>query len=186
MLIEDAIIDQAMRGWLERVVIGLNLCPFASHPHLQNRVRFISSDSTSEVDLLNDLSHELERLDQTPPETLETTLIAIPNMLSDFYDYNEFLDWADQLLVKRDWEGVYQIASFHPNYQFGGTQPSDQENLTNRSPYPALHLIREASLERAIQHHPDPDGIPQRNIELVENLSEQQIKVLFPYLKQHG
>lgn len=183
MLIEDKIVETAMRQWLEQVVIGLNLCPFASQPHLQNRVRFISSDSKTETDLLNDLTTELQLLDKTPPETLETTLIAIPKMLTDFYDYNEFLDWVDQLLIQRDWEGVYQVASFHPNYQFGGTQPDDQENLTNRSPYPVLHLIREASLEQALQHHPDPEGIPQRNIELVENLSAQQISVLFPYLK---
>ncbi|MBN2864594.1 MAG: DUF1415 domain-containing protein [Thiotrichales bacterium] len=183
MLIKDAHIDSAMRHWLEQVVIGLNLCPFASRPHLQNLVRIISSDSTTEIDLLNDLTTELEKLEKHPASELETTLIAIPNMLSDFYDYNQFLDWVDQLLLERNWEGIYQVASFHPNYQFGGTQPEDKENLTNRSPYPVLHLIREASMEKAVKHHPDPAGIPERNIALVESLSEQQINVLFPYLK---
>jgi len=183
MLIQDAHVDQAIRQWLEQVVIGLNLCPFASHPHQQNLVRIISSDSTTEIDLLSDLTTELEKLDNHSASELETTLIATPNMLSDFYDYNQFLDWVDQLLAEQGWDGVYQVASFHPDYQFGGTQPDDKENLTNRSPYPVLHLIREASMEKAIQHHPDPAGIPERNIKLVEGLSEQQVNALFPYLK---
>jgi len=185
MLIHDETIEQSMRHWLEQVVIGLNLCPFASKPHLQNLVRIISSDSTTEIALLDDVTTELEKLDRYSASELETTLIAIPNMLADFYDYNQFLDWVDQLLFERNWEGTYQVASFHPSYQFGGTQPNDKENLTNRSPYPVLHLIREASMEKAVKHHPDPAGIPERNIKLVENLSEQQISALFPYLKSH-
>lgn len=185
MLVHEVSVEKAMRQWLEQVVIGLNLCPFASKPHLQNLVRIISSDSTTELDLLNDVTTELEKLEQYSAAELETTLIAIPNMLSDFYDYNQFLDWVDQLLLQRNWEGIYQVASFHPNYQFGGTQPDDKENLTNRSPYPVLHLIREASMEKAVRRHPDPEGIPERNIELVENLSDQQIQTLFPYLKPH-
>lgn len=175
-----------MLHWLEQVVIGLNLCPFASHPHLQQRVRIISSDCNDEACLLQDLTEELQYLAQHSEKEVETTLIALPNMLQDFYDYNQFLDLVDSLLLQQGWEGTFQVASFHPDYQFGGTQPEDKENLTNRSPYPVLHLIREASLEQAIKHHPDPAAIPERNIEVVENLNQQQIATLFPYLKNHS
>ena len=183
MLVANKPVEASVSQWLENVVIGLNLCPFAARPHLQNLVRIITSDSQNEQELLKDITVELERLDHHPASELETTLIAIPNYLTDFYDYNDFLGQVDDLLVEKNWEGIYQVASFHPDYQFGGTQPNDKENLTNRSPYPVLHLIREASMALAVKHHPDPEGIPERNIELVEGLSEQQIKTLFPYLK---
>ena len=183
MLVQDSNIEKALRQWLENVVIGLNLCPFASRPHQDNLVRFITSDAQNPPGLIKDITTELQRLDQHPSNTLETTLIAMPNCLADFYDYNDFLTELDTLLMKHGWQGVYQVASFHPNYQFAGTQPKDKENLTNRSPYPLVHLIREASIEKALKHHPDPQGIPQSNIELVEGLSAQQMKTLFGYLK---
>ncbi|MEA3404118.1 MAG: DUF1415 domain-containing protein [Pseudomonadota bacterium] len=184
MLVERSDIDKAMHHWLEQVVIGLNLCPFASLPHLQKRVRIISSDCTDQTCLLDDLSTELERMADHSPKELETTLIAIPEMLHDFYDYNQFLDLVDHLLVEQGWEGHFQVASFHPDYQFGGTQPDDTENLTNRSPYPVLHIIREASLEQAIKHYPNPEQIPERNIETVNNLTPEQKATLFPYLSK--
>jgi len=182
MLIERSDINQAMHHWLEQVVIGLNLCPFASRPHLQNLVRIISSDCHDEACLLDDLSLELERMADHSPSELETTLLTIPYMLQDFFDYNQFLSLVDQLLVEQGWEGHFQVASFHPDYQFAGTQPNDAENLTNRSPFPVLHIIREASLEKAIEHYPNPEKIPERNIETVSNLSPEQKASLFPYL----
>ena len=182
MLITDSKIEQPMHHWLEQVVIGLNLCPFASGPHLQKRVRIITSDCTEQACLLADLSAELENMAEHSPKELETSLIAVPNLLHDFGDYNQFLDLVDKLLVEQGWQGHFQVASFHPNYQFAGTQPDDTENLTNRSPYPVLHIIREASLEQALKHYPNPEQIPQTNIKTVAHLSPEQKASLFPYL----
>ncbi|HEY0917333.1 MAG TPA: DUF1415 domain-containing protein, partial [Solimonas sp.] len=157
-------IETAVRQWLERVVIGLNLCPFAARPVLGGRVRVFVSAATTELDLLTDLQLELARLDETPSAQLETTLVVAPDMLADFLDYNDFLDRADELLQSFEWDGTYQVASFHPKYQFDGTEPDDPENLSNRSPYPMLHLLREDSVEAAVEAHPDVDGIPEANI----------------------
>ncbi|WP_373018140.1 DUF1415 domain-containing protein [Thiomicrorhabdus sp.] len=182
MLINSTEIEQQIRNWLQQVVIGLNLCPFAAKPYLDNQVRIAISDCRDEACLLNDLNDELKNLDAHNPQEVETTLVVLPDMLGDFYDYNEFLDLAEALLEEGGWSGTYQIASFHPHYQFAGTQPEDSENLTNRSPYPVLHLIREASLEKALQYYPDPETIPDKNIETVQNLTDAQKKSLFPYL----
>jgi len=168
--------------WLNEVVIGLNLCPFSAKPTAENRVRFFVSEAIREEDLLEDLQKEMERLDEVGPEKIETTLMIVPHMLQDFFDYNQFLQWANQLIKRMKWQGVYQIASFHPDYYFSGTDPDDAENLTNRAPYPILHIIREASLEKALQYFPDADEIPERNRERVESLSTEQKRALFPYL----
>ena len=168
------------KQWLEKVVIGLNLCPFAAKPYYDNQVRFTVSECQEDACLLSHLETELQWLD-AHPET-ETTLLIVPQMLQDFGKFNDFLDWADQLLVDLGYEGIYQIASFHPHYLFAGTQPEDAENLTNRSPYPILHLLREASLEKAIQNHPDVDSIPRHNIEKMQHLTLPQKRLLYPYL----
>ncbi|MDG6777543.1 DUF1415 domain-containing protein [Thiomicrorhabdus sp. zzn3] len=175
-------IEQACRNWLEQVVIGLNLCPFASKPYLDNQVRIVVSDCEDETCLLEQLQTELTWLADHAPKEIETTLIALPYMLGDFYDYNDFLDLAEGLLETQGWSGHFQLASFHPHYQFAGTQPDDCENLTNRAPYPILHLIREASLEQVLQHYPNPEQIPERNIETVCGLADTQLRALFPYL----
>lgn len=125
---------------------------------------------------------ELERLSDTPVSELETTVIAIPDMLEDFDDYNQFFDLVDLWLQQFGWEGEFQVASFHPHYQFADTDPDDAGNLTNRSPWPLLHLIREDSLEQALAHYPDPDGIPARNIARMESLNADERRRLFPYL----
>jgi hypothetical protein len=169
-------IIQSVRLWVERLVIGLNLCPFAKRELVKQRIRFSVSDAESEEDLLQELHHELELLNRD--DTIETTLLIHPRVLTDFYDYNQFLDLADDLLIQMQLEGSFQIASFHPLYQFGGTEPDDVENYTNRSPYPILHLIREDSLEKAINSHPDPDGIPQRNIDLMQDMGAEKIRAL--------
>ncbi|WP_261818065.1 DUF1415 domain-containing protein [Vibrio gallicus] len=175
-------IHQQTQAWLEQVVIGLNLCPFAHKPNKKNQIKIAISDATTEEALLEFILLELKQLDSTPPQQLETTLVVAANMLDDFMDYNFFLDWVDALLKQEDYEGIYQVASFHPDYCFGGTEPDDAENLTNRSPYPTIHLIREESMERVLKHYPNPEAIPDNNIERVQALSDKQKAKLFPYL----
>ena len=166
-----------VRNWLESVVIELNLCPFAKRELNNDRVRFAKTDATNEVQLLQALETELERLSAS--DSIETTLLIHPNVLADFEDYNQFLELADGLLVQMELDGVFQIASFHPHYQFADTQPDDAENYTNRSPFPLLHILREESLSRAIEHTPDVDQIPLRNIEKMNELGAQKLKLLF-------
>ena len=168
--------------WLDEVVIGLDLCPFAARPRREKRVRIAVSHATDEEALLNDLQAELERLSDTPAAELETTLLAIPDMLEDFADYNDFLDAVDLWVEQFGWEGDLQVASFHPQYQFADTEADDPGNLTNRSPWPLLHIIREESLEKAVEHYPDVDAIPERNIERMKALGPEERKRLFPYL----
>ena len=175
-------IESAVRQWLDSVVIGLNLCPFAGKPVRERRMRICVSEAGDELELLTELQFELRKLDETPPAQLETTIIAIPQLLADFADYNDFLDQVDALLEQFEWVGDYQVASFHPLYQFAGTMPGDAENLTNRAPYPLLHLLREDSVEAALDSHPDPDGIPENNIRRMRELSAEQRRQLFGYL----
>ncbi|MDS1309096.1 DUF1415 domain-containing protein [Marinobacter xiaoshiensis] len=170
----EGTVVQATRKWVEDVVVGYNLCPFAKRELVRDRVRFVVSEADNEDSLLQALQTELLRLDDEPE--IETTLLIHPHVLQDFADYNEFLGAADGLLTYLDMEGIYQIASFHPEYQFAGTESNDAENYTNRSPYPMLHLLREASLESAIDNHPDVDGIPPRNIELMTQLGAQKMR----------
>ena len=169
-------IISATRSWVDTVVVGLNFCPFAKRELAKGRVRFTLCEATNEGELLQYLQQELRRLDDEPD--LETTLLIHPYALGDFMRYNEFLEEANSLLALMEMEGVYQIASFHPHYQFAGTGPDDAENYTNRSPYPMLHLLREASLEVAIDHYPNVDDIPERNIELTQKLGVQKMRVL--------
>jgi len=178
---DQQIIDD-INQWLDEVVIGLNLCPFAAKPQREKRVRIAISHATDEETLLNDLQAELERLSDTPVDELETTLLAIPDMLENFEDYNDFLDAADLWVEQFGWEGELQVASFHPQYQFADTEADEPGNLTNRSPWPLLHIIREESLEQAIEHYPDVEGIPERNIKRMEALTADEKRKLFPYL----
>ncbi|WP_261875542.1 DUF1415 domain-containing protein [Vibrio rarus] len=175
-------VETHTQQWLEEVVIGLNLCPFAHKPNKKKQIKIAVSDANSEEALLEFILLELKQLDSHTAEELETTLVVASHLLADFMDYNFFLDWVDALLKQQDYEGIYQIASFHPDYCFGGTEPEDAENLTNRSPYPTIHLIREASMEKELKHYPNPEAIPDNNIERVESLTQQQKNTLFPYL----
>jgi hypothetical protein len=168
MTTEDPI--AVTRLWLDRAVIGLNLCPFAKAVTAKQQVRFVLSEATTPDALLEELGAELMRLQQADPEELDTTLIIHPQVLGDFLDYNDFLELADALVAELDLEGELQVASFHPEYQFAGTDPDDVSNCTNRSPYPTLHLLREASVERAVAAYPDPDVIVDRNIETLQKL----------------
>ena len=167
---------ESVRRWVETLVVGMNLCPFARREMVNNRVRFATTTSTAEDQLLIALKAELELLNAD--SSIETTLLIHPGVLQNFHDYNSFLDHADNLLVDMRLEGIYQVASFHPDYQFEGTKPEDAENYTNRSPYPMLHLIREASLERVIAEYPEVDQIPARNIALMNELGKDRLQAL--------
>ena len=169
-------ITAAVHRWVQTVVVDLNLCPFAGRELREGRVRFAVTQATTEAQLLASLQAELERLDTNP--AVETTLLIHPRVLPDFADYNQFLETADELLVAMGADGIYQIASFHPHYQFDDTAPDDLENYTNRSPYPMLHLLREQSLERSIAGYPDTARIPLRNIALMKRLGIDRLKQL--------
>jgi hypothetical protein len=175
-------IEAEIRHWLDDIVIGLNLCPFAARPTRDGRVRVVVSESPDELELLAELQIELQMLDDAGPEEIETTLIALPTLLADFAEYNDFLDQVDGMLDQFEWTGIYQVASFHPHYQFADTAPDDVENLTNRAPYPLLHLLREDSIEAAIDSHPQVDAIPEANIRRMRELSAAQRARLFGYL----
>lgn len=172
----DEEIIHAVRQWVETFVVGMNLCPFAKRELVKKRVRFVTTAATTAEQLLQVLQTELELLNADP--SVETTLLIHPAVLQDFYDFNDFLGCADSLLVDMELEGIYQLASFHPDYQFGGTRPGDAENYTNRAPYPVLHLLREESLERVIADYPDVDDIPERNIALMNRLGQDKLEAL--------
>ena len=173
MQLDAATVEAHVRRWLERAVIGLNLCPFAKSVYVKDQVRIVVSDASTERALLEELGEEMALLRDTPAEQIDTTLLVHPQVLQDFPDYNDFLDDADALVEALDLDGVLQVASFHPQYQFAGTEPDDAENLTNRAPYPILHLLREASIDRAVAAYPEPDAIIERNVATVQALGAE-------------
>ena len=163
---------RATRVWVEHAVIGLNLCPFAKAVQTKNLIRYVCSETRDTVALLDGLRDELQRLADTPIEQLETTLLVHPQVLGDFLDYNDFLDEADALLREMGLDGTLQIASFHPQYQFAGTAVDDIENATNRSPHPTLHLLREASVDRAVAAFPEAEDIYETNQRTLRGLGQ--------------
>ena len=173
---EDAI--AATRRWVEQAVIGLNLCPFAKAVYVKDQVRLAYSDATTPGQLLEQLGEELLLLRDAPAEQVDTTLLVHPHVLQDFLDYNDFLDDADALLEAMELDGVLQVASFHPHYQFAGTEPDDAENLTNRAPHPILHLLREDSIDRAVAAYPQPDAIIERNVATMRELGTEGFRKL--------
>ncbi len=171
---ENDLVLAETKAWLERAVIGLNLCPFAKAPHAQGRIRFALSRAADEEGLLADLQAELETLVEADPGRTETTLLVHPTLHADnFAAFNDFLDPAEALLEAMDLVGVVQIASFHPHFRFEGTQGDDVSNATNRSPYPTLHLLREASVERAVEAFADPAVIYENNVATLQALGAQ-------------
>ena len=167
---------QATENWLKAFVIELNLCPFAKAEWVKKRIRFSVLQSTEENELLAGLKSEFELLDSQ--SEIETSLLIHPNCLEDFYDYNQFLTRAENLLSVLGYTGVYQLASFHPQYQFAGTHPQDIENYTNRAPYPMLHILRESSLDRVLKNYPQPELSPERNIEVLRDMGLAKIKTV--------
>ena len=162
----------ATRSWLEKAVIGLNLCPFAKAVYLKNQVRLIVSSAKHTDGFLEELDRELGFLAAADPEVLDTTLLIHPTLLSDFLDFNDFLELAESAVEEQGLEGTIQIASFHPHFQFEGTAPEDMGNYTNRAPFPILHLLREASIERVTTDASVAETIVQRNIKTLETLEQ--------------
>jgi hypothetical protein len=167
---DDDQIIAATRNWLEKAVIGLNLCPFAKAVHVKQQVRYVVSNATTPEALLETLMDELQLLSDTDPETTDTTLLIHPFVLNDFLDYNEFLDVADAAVEDMQLDGELQVASFHPDYQFADSDVNDIANYSNRSPYPILHLLREESITRAVEAFPEAEAIFDKNIETLEKL----------------
>lgn len=165
---EIAIADT--RRWLERAVIGLNLCPFAKAPHVKGQIHYAVCAATSGKALLPVLRAELEALAAADPAERETTLVIVPRAFADFLDFNDFLDDAEGKLAELGLEGVIQIAPFHPRFQFAGTEEDDITNATNRAPYPTLHLIREESIDRAVEAFPEAEAIYEANMAMLEEL----------------
>ena len=165
---EEAI--AATKLWLEKAVIGLNLCPFAKSVHVKGQIRYFVSAAQTPEELLSDVLKELELLAETSREKIDTTLLIHPHVLTDFLDYNDFLEVVDAALEEVDLAGELQVASMHPQYQFADTEPDDISNYTNRSPYPTLHLIREASIDEAVAAFPEAEMIFEKNIETMRKL----------------
>jgi hypothetical protein len=161
---------KATRIWVEKAVIGLNLCPFAKAVQVKQQIRYAVSGARHPDELLDDLANELHHLADADPALLDTTILIHPYVLTDFLDYNDFLETADDVVTELGLTGEIQIASFHPDYQFADSPADDIANYTNRSPYPILHLLREASIERAVDTFPDVEGIYRKNIETMRRL----------------
>jgi uncharacterized protein len=164
------------KNWVETAVVGLNLCPFAKAPHIKGQIRYVLSKAKTNAALLDALDEQLLYLQATAPIVCETILLIHPHVMQDFLDYNDFLEDADALLERLGLDGVFQIASFHPDYQFAETDANDIGNFTNRSPYPMLHILREASIDAALEGAEDPDAVAnaivQRNQETLATLGK--------------
>ncbi|MCW3478971.1 DUF1415 domain-containing protein [Neisseriaceae bacterium JH1-16] len=161
------------RAWVEKAVIGLNLCPFAKAVYVKDQVRFVVSEAKHIDALIDDLVAELERLAEANPEKLDTTLLIHPYVMTDFLDFNDFLEVADSVVAELKLEGELQVASFHPQFQFEGTAPDDIENHTNRAPFPTLHLLRESSIDRAVEAFPEAESIFEKNIDTLNALGHE-------------
>lgn len=174
--LEQDSIAAEVDNWLSSIVIDLNLCPFAQREYRLKKIRFKVAQANNEQELVRDLVVELSRL--TKRDDIETTLLILPHVLSDFLDFNDFLGFAEDLLDEMQLDGTYQLASFHPQYQFAGTNKGDAENYTNRAPYPILHILRESSLEAAIAQHPNTAQIPDDNIRRMQSLGAEHMQNL--------
>ena len=161
------------RAWVRRAVIGLNLCPFARAVDAKDQIRYVVSDATDTETLLATLCVELQRLADTDPARVDTTILVHPGVLADFEDFNDFLELADAAVEDLGLDGVLQVASFHPRFQFADTDPDDVTNATNRAPYPTLHLLREESVDRAVAAFPEAEAIFERNMETLEKLGTE-------------
>lgn len=170
---QDAAIIAATRHWVERAVIGLNLCPFAKAVERRGQVRYVVSRAETEEQLLADLRAELQHLAVTPAEVTDNTLLIHPGVLRDFFAFQTFLARAEMAVRKAGFDGVIQVVSFHPEYQFADAEPDDLGNLTNRAPYPTLHLLREASITQAVDAFPAAESIYERNLETLNELGRE-------------
>lgn len=178
---QNETIIQQTRNWVNTVVVGLNFCPFAKREVDRERVRYVVIDSGKRKDVLEQFLQECQLLDADPD--IETTLMILPQGFADFSGYLDMLELVESLLVMEGYEGTYQVASFHPDYCFADAHVDDAANFTNRSPYPMFHLIREASLEKAIASHPDVDAIPTTNIQRAQELGAEHMQLLLEQSK---
>ena len=181
LLNQQAAVTQHIKNWLKDIIIKLNFCPFANREFISNSIRYSVSQSTELESGLHALAEEFNHLDQHPKT--ETTLLIFPNSFTVFNDFLELIDYANQLLKELGYESTYQLAHFHPDYCFEGVQADDASNYTNRSPYPILHIIREESLQKAIENHPDAGGIPDTNIMLARKLGSAKMQFLLNQCK---
>ncbi|SIO34583.1 DUF1415 domain-containing protein [Salinivibrio sp. ES.052] len=176
-------VETQMNTWLDDVVIGLNLCPFAAKPRRNQQIHLDVCDAEDDAAILETVYHALVHLAHVDSAITDTTVVVVPNALADFEHYLDLIDATEAMIDHYNWRGIFQVASFHPNYCFEGCAPEDSENLTNRSPYPCFHLIREASMSRALDHYgQDPDLIPAHNIASVSALTPSQRQILFPWI----
>lgn len=171
--ISDEIILAHTRAWLEKAIIGLNLCPFAKAVYAKNQVKLIVSHARHLDGFLEDLDRELLYLANCSPEETDTSLLIHPELFEDFLLFNDMMELADQAIIEHELEGVIQLAPFHPEFQFEGTSTDDISNYTNRSPYPTIHLIRESSIDKAVASIPNPDSIFERNIALLKEMGDE-------------
>ncbi|MGN1057666.1 MAG: DUF1415 domain-containing protein [Comamonas sp.] len=166
---EDIVIADTVR-WLEKAVIGLNLCPFAKSVHVKGQIHYVVSQATDVEGVAQDLHRGLEALAEISPEKRDTTLLILPQALQEFLDFNDFLELADDMVEELDLGGILQVASFHPLFQFEGTDVDDVTNCTNRAPYPILHLLREDSIDKAVEAFPEAEMIYERNMQVLEEM----------------
>lgn len=178
-------VELRTRQWFDRVVLGLNLCPFAHRPARQQRIHLTVCTADDEAMLMQRVLEEIRSLDALTITERETTLIVIPAMLDDFYDYQFFLNEVQRQLKRYHWQDTFQLASFHPDYCFSGSAPDDSSNLTNRSPFPIIHLLRQDSLNQALSDDDSKHTIVERNIDTMAKLNPKEKARLFPYLT-HG
>ena len=184
---DDQTVINATRIWLEKAVIGLNLCPFAKAVYVKDQIRYVVSHARHTDQFLEELDQELEHLANIDPEVTDTTLLIHPTLFPEFGVFNDFLELAEGAPQALGLDEALQVASFHPDFQFADTQPDDMSNYTNRAPYPTLHLIRQASIDRAVESFPDPAAIFERNIEVVNELGPEGWKGLgIPYGGSEG
>lgn len=177
--LKDEVVIAQTKVWLEKAVIGLNLCPFAKGVHIKDQIRYFVSHATTPEALVKDLVAELEVLAEANSEKIDTSLLIHPFVMQDFLDYNDFLEVADATLEELDLDGILQVASFHPQYQFEDAAPDDIDNYTNRSPFPTLHLLREESIDKAVEAFPEAEQIYDKNIQTLRALGHDAWKKLF-------
>ena len=176
---EERVVIEDTQQWLNKAVIGLNLCPFAKAVVAKQQVRYVVCMDSEPEQVLKMLQEEMQLLINTDAALLDTTLLIAPHLLPDFLEFNEFLFDCDSVLLSMALEGVLQIADFHPRYQFAGTEPDDISNFTNRAPYPTLHLLREESIDKAVAAFPDASLIYERNVKVLEDLGREGWESLF-------
>ena len=173
-------VEALTRQWVETMVVGLNLCPFAAPVVKKDTLRYAVTEGQSEEDLAHAFLSELEKIQKANEVDIATSLVIMPKALADFYDYLDMLAVFENLLKASGLEGTFQLASFHPNYQFAGVAAEDLSHWTNRSPFPMVHIIREGQMERVLAHYADPDAIPERNINLLRELGREELIKRFP------